>query len=44
MVNRRTIVIILAIAITAVLLYTDATSQIFQAQPLIQNPEITLPV
>ena len=40
MVNRRTIVIILAIAVTAVLVYADATSKLFQTEPVIQNPEL----
>ncbi len=34
MVNRRTIVIILATAVIVVLLYTDATSKLFQAEPV----------
>ena len=40
MVNRRTIVIILAITVTAVLVYADATSKLFQTEPVIQNPEL----
>lgn len=33
MVNRRTIVIILAIAVTALLIATNATSRLFEVEP-----------